>query len=213
MKPAIRDHVLKIASELFDRRGYTATGVDLIVSASGVAKKTLYTYFKSKDGLIVAALNRRLEEQSAWLQAELTERSADARGRLVAIFESLEDEAAAGRWTTCPFTAAAAEFPIEPASIRGVIRNERETVMALVLDLCRRAGAPDALGAAMDLVLVRHGAIAAAMAAADGVGHHGTADATAAAARAAVFRAGRACAERLLETHGVSRRNSGLHLP
>ncbi|MBP9101831.1 MAG: helix-turn-helix transcriptional regulator, partial [Nitrosomonas sp.] len=47
--------------KLFYQYGFNATGVDRITTESGVTKKTIYSYFKSKDELILAALRRRDE--------------------------------------------------------------------------------------------------------------------------------------------------------
>src|SRR6185295_6850455 len=97
----------------------------------------------------------------------------------------------------CPFIAAAAEFPIEPAVIRAVIREEHAAMLALVLDHCVRSGAPSPEALARELCMLRRGAMATVMAAGNAP---------------AVFASARACADRLLETHGVSRRDSGLHV-
>ncbi len=58
MATAMREHILNVASELFSTRGINATGVDTIVSAAGIAKMTLYKYFKSKEQLIVEYLQQ-----------------------------------------------------------------------------------------------------------------------------------------------------------
>jgi AcrR family transcriptional regulator len=49
-------HIARAAARLFARRGYDATSVREIVEAAGVAKPTLYYYFRSKEGLAQALL-------------------------------------------------------------------------------------------------------------------------------------------------------------
>jgi AcrR family transcriptional regulator len=44
-------HIARVAAKLFAERGYDATSVREIVEAAGVAKPTLYYYFRSKEGL------------------------------------------------------------------------------------------------------------------------------------------------------------------
>jgi AcrR family transcriptional regulator len=56
-----REQIVDVALSLFYQGGFNATGVDKIVSESGVTKKTLYAHFKSKDELILATLRRRDE--------------------------------------------------------------------------------------------------------------------------------------------------------
>ena len=50
MSPVAR-HIARAAARLFAERGYDATSVREIVEAAGVAKPTLYYYFRSKEGL------------------------------------------------------------------------------------------------------------------------------------------------------------------
>src|ERR1700733_1012410 len=49
-------HIARVAAKLFAERGYDATSVREIVEAAGVAKPTLYYYFRSKEGLAQALL-------------------------------------------------------------------------------------------------------------------------------------------------------------
>ena len=55
MGPVAR-HIARVAARLFAQRGYDATSVREIVEAAGVAKPTLYYYFRSKEGLAQALL-------------------------------------------------------------------------------------------------------------------------------------------------------------
>jgi TetR/AcrR family transcriptional regulator len=55
MVPVAR-HIARSAAKLFAERGYDATSVREIVEAAGVAKPTLYYYFRSKEGLAQALL-------------------------------------------------------------------------------------------------------------------------------------------------------------
>jgi AcrR family transcriptional regulator len=49
-------HIARVAARLFAQKGYEATSVREIVDAAGVAKPTLYYYFRSKEGLAQALL-------------------------------------------------------------------------------------------------------------------------------------------------------------
>lgn len=53
---AVARHIARVAARLFARNGYDATSVREIVEAAGVAKPTLYYYFRSKEGLAQALL-------------------------------------------------------------------------------------------------------------------------------------------------------------
>src|SRR5262249_4981703 len=55
-KGAVAGHIARSAAKLFAERGYDATSVREIVEEAGVAKPTLYYYFRSKEGLAQALL-------------------------------------------------------------------------------------------------------------------------------------------------------------
>jgi TetR/AcrR family transcriptional regulator len=50
-------HIARSAAKLFAERGYDSTSVREIVEAAGVAKPTLYYYFRSKEGLAQALVS------------------------------------------------------------------------------------------------------------------------------------------------------------
>jgi AcrR family transcriptional regulator len=53
---ATRRAIVEAASDLFGRRGYTATSVDEIAEAAGVAKGAIYHHFASKERLLETVL-------------------------------------------------------------------------------------------------------------------------------------------------------------
>ncbi|MCO1692374.1 helix-turn-helix transcriptional regulator, partial [Pseudomonas aeruginosa] len=67
-----REQLLSTAVDLFYREGYHATGIDRILAESGVAKMTLYKHFRSKDELIMAALEVRRPVSYTHLRAHET---------------------------------------------------------------------------------------------------------------------------------------------
>ncbi|MCI0509956.1 TetR family transcriptional regulator [Chromohalobacter marismortui] len=55
----IRTRLLETAEQLFERHGFTATGMDRLTSAAGISSRTLYKHVGNKNGLIVAVMNER----------------------------------------------------------------------------------------------------------------------------------------------------------
>jgi AcrR family transcriptional regulator len=53
-------HIARVAARLFAEQGYDATSVREIAETAGVAKPTLYYYFRSKEGLASALLTAPL---------------------------------------------------------------------------------------------------------------------------------------------------------
>jgi AcrR family transcriptional regulator len=65
MTSETKHRIPQTASQLFFKEGF-ATGIDRVISECGVAKMTLYSHFKTKEGLILAILNdvqRSLQEE------------------------------------------------------------------------------------------------------------------------------------------------------
>jgi AcrR family transcriptional regulator len=71
LSPVAR-HIARAAARLFAERGYDATSVREIVEAAGVAKPTLYYYFRSKEGLAQALLTVPLSTLVSALQRIVT---------------------------------------------------------------------------------------------------------------------------------------------
>ncbi|MEZ1330838.1 TetR/AcrR family transcriptional regulator, partial [Enterobacter asburiae] len=81
--------MLSTAVDLFYREGYHATGIDRILAESGVAKMTLYKHFRSKDELIMAALEvRRQRTAERMLEAEAR---LQPRAAILAVFDGLQE--------------------------------------------------------------------------------------------------------------------------
>ncbi len=59
-----RQRILKAATELFIQHGYRKTSVDEVARESGVAKGTVYLYFKTKADLLAQAI---VEEKKRFL--------------------------------------------------------------------------------------------------------------------------------------------------
>ncbi len=65
---SVARHIARVAARLFAQNGYDATSVREIVEAAGVAKPTLYYYFRSKEGLAQALLTLPLSNLVAALR-------------------------------------------------------------------------------------------------------------------------------------------------
>src|SRR5918997_6263133 len=81
---AVREAQMVAAAErLFSERGYHGVSMDAIAAASGISKPMLYEYFGSKEGLLLACVERargRLFEEiaAAVRQADTPEKALRA---------------------------------------------------------------------------------------------------------------------------------------
>src|SRR5438270_10116893 len=66
-KDARREAILDVAQEVFLEEGFAAASMSTIAARLGGSKGTLYNYFKSKDDLFIAYVERRCP----WQQDEV----------------------------------------------------------------------------------------------------------------------------------------------
>ena len=76
---AKREHLVETAQRLFSKHGYHGTGIDMILKESGVAKKTLYYHFQSKEELIVEVLRRYDEQFSLMVDSKVKQLAESPR--------------------------------------------------------------------------------------------------------------------------------------
>jgi AcrR family transcriptional regulator len=160
---ARRDHLVETALGLFYKNGFHATGIDTILAESGVAKMTLYKYFKGKDELILAALELRHERWSAWFRGEIERRSRSPRRRLLLVFDVLGEWFRSEEFRGCFFLSAASEYCGLERRIQEAVAGHKRWVRELLERFASGARARDASGLAGQLALLVEGAIAVAL--------------------------------------------------
>jgi TetR/AcrR family transcriptional repressor of nem operon len=82
-----RDDVLDRAMALFWRRGYEATSIRDLVTATGINRGSIYATFGDKQGLFLAVLDRYGEKIANPLMAQLDD--PDPRRAIQRMFESI----------------------------------------------------------------------------------------------------------------------------
>ncbi|MBE7373834.1 TetR/AcrR family transcriptional regulator [Pseudomonas lopnurensis] len=185
MASSKRDQLIDTAEQLFYREGYHATGIDRILSESGVAKMTLYKHFKSKDELILAVLEAR---QRAMLE-RLHQRAArlPPREALLGMFDGLHGMIGGGTFCGCLFINAAAEYHAHDHPIHRRSAAYKAELRDYLCELLERLEAPHPQRLARQLQYLVEGALS--MAHIDGPGEQAL--------------EARAAAEVLLEAAGV----------
>jgi len=69
--------IITAAEDVFTRKGFAEARMDDIAEETGLSKGTLYLYFKSKDDLIIAILDRIFQREfKAFEQSDISEMSA-----------------------------------------------------------------------------------------------------------------------------------------
>ena len=158
-----RERLLRVAYDLFCRHGVRAIGVDRIVAESGTAKMTLYKHFRSKEELIVAALDLREDLWTyGWLEREIQRRADTPTSRLLAIFDLFDEWFRREDFEGCLFNNCLLEIHDPASPIRATAVQKRANVRSLLQRLAEGAGAESPETLARDLQLLMTGAIVAA---------------------------------------------------
>jgi len=157
-KPASskRELLLNTALDLFYREGYHATGIDRILAESGVAKMTLYKHFKSKDELIMAAL----EERHARMRERVREgMPAEPRAAILAMFDGLHAFLQQQDFCGCAFIHAAAEFHDRSHPIHRLAAEHKQFIGTFFRTQLERLGAEQPAKLARQLQYLAEGVL------------------------------------------------------
>lgn len=167
-KPGPRERLLATATRLFSTDGIRAVGIDRILREAGVAKASLYNTYGSKDELVVAYL-RSVAERDRVLWRRRADRSPDARGRVLALFDIIRERVEPATPGSCHI-AAAIEFPSPDTdgerSIRAAVADQRAWVAETLRSELAGMGLqdPDNIADLADrLALLHDGAVTTAM--------------------------------------------------
>lgn len=125
-----RDQLTARAYLCLAREGFHATGVERLAQQMGITKRTLYSHFESKDGLIEAVLDYRHTQFMQQIQAALTGLlPADIPAAYLAFID---------RWTASPdfygclFINACAEYPDALSTARQQAQAHKQAVRELL---------------------------------------------------------------------------------
>jgi AcrR family transcriptional regulator len=80
--------MLAAAARLFERQGYAATTFDEIAAEAGVGVATVYKYFNSKQGIVIAILEPDLRTMLARAQRVLQRRHSEPAKSMVALLSA-----------------------------------------------------------------------------------------------------------------------------
>ena len=157
-----REHLINTAIDLFCEHGYHATGIDRIIDKAGVSKKTLYTHFRSKEELIIAALRQHDGLFRNNFMRKVDQLAKTPQKKLLAIFDVAESWFSQKKFFGCMFINVIGEYSEKDSPIRDICMQFKRLMRNYIRDLCVQAGAeePDIL--ADRLALLFEGAVVTA---------------------------------------------------
>jgi AcrR family transcriptional regulator len=163
MRPNKRDELVRKALQVFYRDGFHATGMDKLVVETGVSKTSMYKHFRTKEDLILAALQLRDESFREDFLRRISELSDTPAGQLIASFDALGEWFSEEDYRGCMFIKAGAEFQEEDHPIHKQSAEHKQILLDHFTDLARQAGARDPEHLACQIVLLQEGAIVSAV--------------------------------------------------
>ncbi len=159
---SIQARLLEATEQLVYSGGIHATGMDAIVTASGVARKSLYRLYPTKEALVAAALRNRDARWMAWF-IRSTSALDDPFDRVRSIFPTLRQWFESDGFHGCAFINAAGETQDPDSEIRAVARFHKQRLLDYLDELTQACGLPDPKETARQLLVLIDGAIAIAM--------------------------------------------------
>lgn len=159
-KPSAREKLLDTANRLFYAEGIQTVGIDRIIDEAGVAKRTLYTNFGSKDALVEAYLERRHEGTTHRLAAAIAA-TDDPCEKILAVFDVQARTFAEPGFNGCAFINADAEAT-PGSAIDAAAAAFRADIRAMFVELAVGAGAKDPQRLARQLHTLYDGGIISA---------------------------------------------------
>lgn len=153
-----KQKILATAEALIYQNGVHATGMDLLVKTSGVARKSIYRHFENKDDVAAAALSARDVRWLDWFRQEC-DQADGPEARILRMFTVLKAWFASAGYRGCAFINTAGEVGDPDAAIRRIAKHHKQKLLDYVQSLTGQLDIerPEAL--ARQLLLLMEGAI------------------------------------------------------
>ncbi|MGD8204314.1 TetR/AcrR family transcriptional regulator [Pantoea sp. FN0305] len=153
-----QEKILETAERLIYQNGIHATGMDLLVRSSGVARKSIYRYFATKDDVAAAALNARDERWMQWFIMECN-KGTSPQERILNMFTVLKGWFESDGFRGCAFINTAGEVGDPDDPVRQIAKLHKQKLMDYTLELTRQLNIEQPLALARQLLILTEGAI------------------------------------------------------
>jgi AcrR family transcriptional regulator len=158
-----RERAVRAAYELFSRDGTRAVGIEAVIARANIAKMTLYRNFPSKDGLILAFLDRREQLWTQdWLLTESSRMADTPQGRLLAIFDLFGAWFRGPDFEGCAFVRVLMEVTDPASDVHQAGVRSLANIRVYLADLAAAAGIADPESFARQWHILMKGSIIAA---------------------------------------------------
>jgi TetR/AcrR family transcriptional regulator, transcriptional repressor for nem operon len=136
-----RGALLTAAMQLFWERGYAATGMNDVVSLSGVSAGSMYHFFKTKEELLLGVLDRLAEIMYPALLAPIWEKESDPIERIFGLLDRYRRSILDSKFSYgCPVGRLATEIPAGMVEVHDKIAMNFEGWSSAVRKCLEMAG-------------------------------------------------------------------------
>lgn len=153
-----REKILATAERLIYENGIHATGMDLLVKTSGVARKSIYRYFATKDEVAAAALNARDVRWMLWFRTE-SDKAQTPEARILNMFTVLKGWFESDGFHGCAFINTAGEVGDPNDPIRLIAKLHKQKLLDYAHELCEQLNIEHPSALATQLLILMEGAI------------------------------------------------------
>jgi len=154
----MHEKIVTTATQLFETRGINASGVDLIVRESGIAKATLYKYFPSKNQLVITHLRDKSDRFYNWLEKNLIDNKKDSLEVLLELCCLFEIWITRPQFHGLPFHIASVEFPDPSHPVNHYSAELSKELQLYFSKLAKTAGVKDPNTLGQQLMIIFEGA-------------------------------------------------------
>lgn len=149
-----RDEIIARAYAVFHQHGLHATGVDTVMADTGISKRTLYKYFRTKEELIEAVVSHYQDVMFKTIPPELAKRSNDPKEQILSLFDMKSEAFTLNDFGGCFAVNAKLEFKGKEQRIEGACGTFYELLEAYVMTLCEAAQCQNPRATAQQLMIL-----------------------------------------------------------
>lgn len=121
----VKDRIIKVATDLFHKQGYSDTGINQIIEEANIAKASLYYHFATKDELCIAYLQQRHRDWNSSLESYISRK----RNKALAAFDFLLDDNEQSDYRGCSFLNILPETSPDKKNIYREIQSHKKALL------------------------------------------------------------------------------------
>jgi TetR/AcrR family transcriptional repressor of nem operon len=132
-KQSTHDRILDTAAHVLRESGFQGLGVADIMSRVGLTHGGFYAHFRSRDALLVEALDRAGQDSQSRLQRSMAASGGKGASRFRALVESyLSERQLKSAGEGCPVAALSSDMPRQSQAVRAAATARVDSLIAAV---------------------------------------------------------------------------------